>query len=65
MLTKWGIEQADKAHLPTYLEASMLGRPLYERMGFRPEFEYEFDLAKYGGEGVEVTTIMIRPPPSA
>lgn len=61
MLVRWGLEEADRYHLPAYLEASEQGRPLYERHGFKARKEVWFDLAKYGGgEGKERNTLMIR-----
>ena len=33
-LLKWGLEKADQDNLETYLSASPLGRPLYEKNGF-------------------------------
>lgn len=62
MLVEWGTKQADKAQLPSFLEASETGRPLYERLGFRSVHEEVFDLAKYGSEGTEINTAMIRQP---
>ncbi|KAF2684877.1 hypothetical protein K458DRAFT_338040 [Lentithecium fluviatile CBS 122367] len=62
MLIQWGLERADKAQLPCFLEASEAGRPLYARWGFEAVAEEVFDLAKYGGEGRDVNTVMIRPP---
>lgn len=62
LLLKWGAEKADKAKLPSYLEASERGRPLYARFGYEPKHEELFDLAKYGGEGRETNTVMIRDP---
>ncbi|KAF2804145.1 uncharacterized protein BDZ99DRAFT_153585 [Mytilinidion resinicola] len=65
LLLKWGLDQADAAGLPTYLEASEMGRPLYARLGFEPKKETRFDLSRYGGsEGVEINTAMVRPVPS-
>jgi len=64
MLVKWGIDQADKAQLPTYLEASTEGKPLYERMGFKEVARRAFNFADYGSQGVEINTAMIRPPPA-
>jgi GNAT superfamily N-acetyltransferase len=34
LLVRWGIEQAEKDHVPAYLEAGVMGMPLYERYGF-------------------------------
>jgi hypothetical protein len=62
MLVKWGIDQADEASLPSFLEASQQGKPLYSRLGFEAVHEEVFDLATYGGEGVDINTIMIRQP---
>ncbi|KAF2181598.1 acyl-CoA N-acyltransferase [Zopfia rhizophila CBS 207.26] len=62
MLVRWGVAQADEAQLPTYLEASDAGRPLYERFGFYQVKETIFDLSKYGGEGTERNTAMLRDP---
>jgi predicted GNAT family N-acyltransferase len=62
MLVKWGLDKADKAKLPAYLEASEEGRPLYAKMGFKPVEENYFDLAKFGYEGGELNTVMMRDP---
>ena len=62
MLLKWALDQADRAQLPAYLEASEMGKPLYARMGFEEIKEVVFDLTKYGGEGVSSNTVMIRQP---
>ena len=62
MLVRWGIDQADEANLPSFLEASQQGKPLYSRFGFEAVHEEVFDLAAYGGEGVDINTIMIRQP---
>lgn len=35
MLIRWGVEQAKKDGIPAYLEASVQGKPVYERCGFR------------------------------
>lgn len=62
LLVKWGTAQADAANLPSFLEASNAGRPLYARLGFVPVHEEVFDLSKYGAEGEDTNTIMIRQP---
>lgn len=62
MLLKWGLEQADKAQLPAFLESTPTGKPLYARLGFEPVHEEVFDLTKYGLEGSDVSTVMIRQP---
>lgn len=62
MLLQWGADQADQAGLESYLEATMVGKPLYERFGYRFVKDMQFDLSKYGGQGFDNFTIMIRPP---
>lgn len=62
LLVEWGTRKADVAQLPSYLEASRPGRPLYARLGFNAAYEREFDLARYGGEGTDSNTVMIRDP---
>ncbi|KAH9860352.1 hypothetical protein J1614_011683 [Plenodomus biglobosus] len=62
MLLNWGLEQADKDNLPAFLESSLLARPLYASLGFTVRHEEVFDLQKYGLEGTDITTIMIRDP---
>lgn len=65
MLLRWGTELADKEDVMMYLEGSIMGKPLYERFGFKSVNEIQFDLTKYGGEGVDSNTTMIREAKSA
>ena len=53
MLIEWGTRQADEAGLECYVEASVMGRPLYEKHGFRVVKELPFDCEKYGLEGID------------
>ena len=62
MLIRWGTEKADNAQLPAFLEATQVGVPLYAREGFQPRHEEVFDLKKYGLDGTDVSTVMIRDP---
>ncbi|KAF1845592.1 uncharacterized protein K460DRAFT_366449 [Cucurbitaria berberidis CBS 394.84] len=62
MLIAWGLKKADNAQLPSYLESSPMGRPLYARMGFKPRYEEIWDLRKYGLQGMDKSTVMIREP---
>jgi hypothetical protein len=62
MLIRWGTEQADKAQLPAFLESTLVGRPLYAREGFEIRYEEVFDLTKYGLQGTDSSTVMIREP---
>lgn len=64
MLLKWGTEQADKAQLPSFLEASEAGLKLYASFGFEPVHVETFDLSKYDADlvGLESNTAMLRKP---
>jgi hypothetical protein len=62
MLANWGLERADKAGLPAFVESTEAGKSLYRSLGWEPVKETVFDLAKYGGEGVDKSTAMIRQP---
>jgi GNAT superfamily N-acetyltransferase len=57
LLGRWGLDKADEAGLETYLEASSMGRPLYERWGFEPVKEISLDLRRWGGEDVIPWTV--------
>ena len=63
-LVKWGTDLADEQGVECYLEASIEGRPLYERLGFRVVKETPFKLEDFGRPdlGVDVNCIMIRAP---
>ena len=50
LLGKWGLEKADEAGVEAYLEASPMGRPLYERWGFEPVKDISLDLRRWGGD---------------
>lgn len=43
-----GIEKADELGLPSYLEASPMGTPLYAKMGYETVCEFDFDARKWG-----------------
>jgi hypothetical protein len=64
MLIRWGTEKADAAKLPSFLEATPVGVPLYKREGFEVRHEEVFDLSKYGLQGTDTSTVMIREPGS-
>ncbi|OCL15212.1 acyl-CoA N-acyltransferase [Glonium stellatum] len=51
MLITWGTAQADEMGLDAYLEASEMGKPLYERHGFEDVKLLHFDLSRFGGKG--------------
>ena len=55
-LMRWGVQRADELGVPCYLEANTLGRPIYERFGFR--VAGEFTLEEIG----HVEYFMVREP---
>ena len=60
MHLKWGNEQADKLGLLSYLEASPMGRPLYERMGYEVVRELPFDARAWGLDRDLPHVVMVR-----
>ena len=48
MQLEWGLDIADKLGLPSYLEASPMGKGLYERMGYQPVRRMDFDAREWG-----------------
>ncbi|KAL5389774.1 hypothetical protein DPSP01_002265 [Paraphaeosphaeria sporulosa] len=62
LLVKWGLDLADKAQLPSFLEASDAGKKLYTSLGYEPVAVETFDLSKYDSNlsGLESNTAMMR-----
>ena len=65
MLIRWGLEKADRAQLPSFLESTDAGYALYSSFGFKDVQRQVFDLSKYGGQGTATNTAMIRDPQPA
>ncbi|KAF1916048.1 hypothetical protein BDU57DRAFT_538384 [Ampelomyces quisqualis] len=61
MLVRWGCERADEAGVQAYLEASLMGAPMYARHGFVGKEEMELDLRKWPGGEVHKFIPMRRP----
>ena len=59
---KWGNEQADKLGLLSYLEASPMGKPLYERFGYKEVRDLPFDARSWGLDRDLPHVIMTRQP---
>lgn len=58
LLIQWGIEQAEKSGVPAYLETGVMGRLIYEKMGFNQVGELMgLDLRLFG---VETTFVMAK-----
>lgn len=49
-LVRWGCSKADEANVAAYLEASLVGAPMYARHGFRAVKQVELDLRNFGGK---------------
>ena len=62
MHLRWGNKQADHLGLQSYLEASPMGRPLYERMQYEKVGDLPFDARKWGLDRDLPHVIMVRPP---
>ncbi len=60
MLIHWGCDIAQKHGVPSFLEATPAGLPVYQKAGFEEVDRFEFDLGKYGGEGSTINVQMIK-----
>ncbi|KAI9819828.1 MAG: hypothetical protein M1827_006397 [Pycnora praestabilis] len=62
-LLAWGLQEADKAQLPVYLEASHAGEPLYKQFGFEEKGQNHIDLRPYGDNDYQTThACMVKQP---
>lgn len=68
VLLQWGMDKADleQPPLPTVLESSKAGRPLYEKRGFKVEGWLQLSPSTPDGKGVDETRVhkfpfMVRP----
>lgn len=60
LLLDWGMNKADTERLVTYLDATQIARPIYEKRGFEVRRVVEWDRTKWGGEGKDVHYCMVR-----
>jgi hypothetical protein len=60
MLLEKGMQQADEAGLDMYLQASLMGAPLYKKFGFEIMSMQEIDLSQWGVNQVDTRTYMKR-----
>lgn len=65
LLLDWGVKKADNEGLVTYLDATQIAKPIYEKRGFEVKRAIDWDRTKWGGEGVDVHYCMVRQPKSA
>lgn len=62
LLLDWGVKRADSEGLVTYLDATQVAKPIYEKRGFKVIRAIDWDRTKWGGEGVDVHYSMVRMP---
>jgi hypothetical protein len=60
MLLEKGTQLGDKAGLDIYLQASLMGAPLYKKFGFEVVEVQEVDLSQYGVDTKDTRTYMKR-----
>ena len=61
LLLKHGLEKADRLRLPVYLDCGVMGKPLYERYGFRVVGDFPLNGLDYGGRSDGRHWLMLRP----
>ncbi|KAE9376891.1 acyl-CoA N-acyltransferase [Stipitochalara longipes BDJ] len=61
-LLKHMLQLADEQGKMAYIEATALGFPVYQKLGFKQVDIVEVDLSKYGGKGTASNRIMQREP---
>ena len=62
LLLDWGMKKADDEGLVTYLDATQVARPIYEKRGFEVKRPVVWDRTMWGGDGVDVHYCMVRLP---
>jgi GNAT superfamily N-acetyltransferase len=62
ILLEWGLNKADKEGLITYLDATEMARPIYERRGFELKKGLDWDRVPWGGQGKDWHGCMVRQP---
>ncbi|QKX61964.1 uncharacterized protein TRUGW13939_09120 [Talaromyces rugulosus] len=61
-LLQWGLDEADRLGLVTFLESTNQGRPLYDKYDFEPTTSDTLDVTPFGLDGVLTHTGMVRQP---
>ena len=49
-LMSWGMQEATRLGIPSFLESSVSGRPLYQKSGYKEIEEIEVSFEKFGLE---------------
>lgn len=62
LLLDWGLKKADSDGLVTYLDGTVMARPIYEKNGFKLVKDLEWDRVPWGGEGRDWLACMVRQP---
>lgn len=62
LLLDWGLKKADDEGLATYLDATSIARPIYEKRGFKLVKATEWDREPWGGQGKDWHGHMVRQP---
>lgn len=60
-LLRQGLEKADRLGLPVYLDCGVMGKPLYERYGFKNVGDFPLNCLDYGGRSDGRHWLMWRP----
>lgn len=63
LLMQWGLKHAEKVGLPAYLEASIYGYPLYQKLGFHDIDKVVIKAEEWGGDHDRVYVAMLKQPP--
>ena len=64
-LLRHGLEKADGLGLPVYLDCGVMGKPLYERNGFKNVGDFPLNCLDYGGRSDGRHWLMLRPSSTA
>jgi hypothetical protein len=60
IMLDWGLKEADNRELPTYLDATGMARPIYEKRGFVVVKGVDWDRVPWGGKGTDTHWCMRR-----
>ncbi|KAF2711371.1 acyl-CoA N-acyltransferase [Pleomassaria siparia CBS 279.74] len=62
LLVAWGCKKADELGVEAFLEASLMGVPLYKKFGFVPVKEVNINAKEFGGNDEQFNfVLMVRP----
>jgi len=61
-LLEWGLRECDREEIEVWIDASPMGKGLYEKCGWKEVGHLDTELEQFGGEGVLRTVCMLRKP---